>query len=483
PVKSINGKKYILVIVDDYSRFTWIRYLRSKDEAPDAIIKCIKNIQAFRSKLLLLALLNITTLLKGETALVEDARTMLVFLKASLFLWAEAINTTYYAQNRSLICFRYNKTPYKLMHYKKPNLSFLHVFGLLCYPTNDSEDLGKLNAKADIGIFVGYTPAKKAFKIYNKSTQKIMETIHVAFDELTSMDSEQFSSGPGLQVMTPATTSSGLVPNQIPQKPCNPRNRDDLDRFFQPMFDEYFNPPTIAVSTLLVAAAPRAIVTTESPVSTLIDMDAPSTSMPSTQEQEHSLIISQDKVMLIKLKWIYKVKTDKSGGILKNKASLVAQGFTQEEGIDFEESFAPVERIESIRIFVVNATNKNMKIFQMDVKTAFLNGVVDLTLFTQKAGNDLLLVQIYVDDIIFASTNTVMCNEFANLMTTKFKISMMGANVILFRTINFSKSQDGISIGRHLQQTIATRKIQLLDPKARYVKHVSGHDKTSNRGT
>ncbi|GJX93663.1 retrovirus-related pol polyprotein from transposon TNT 1-94 [Tanacetum coccineum] len=293
-----------------------------------------------------------------------------------------------------------------MMHDKKPDLSFLCVFGSLCYPTNDSEDLGKLNAKADIGIFVGDALAKKAFRIYNIRTQKIMETIHVTFDELTAMASEQFSSGPRLQSMTPATT--------IP-----------------------------------VAAALRTVDTTESPVSTSIDLDAPSISIPSTQEQEHSLIISQgfeespktphfhddplhesvhedstshgsssnvrpshtsykhlgrwtkdhpianvigdpsrsvstlqvwelvpcpDKVMLIKLKWIYKVKTDEFGRVLKNKARLVAQGFRQEEGIDFEESFASVARIEAIRIFVANAANKNMTIFQMDVKTAFLNG-------------------------------------------------------------------------------------------------------------
>ncbi|GJS90830.1 retrovirus-related pol polyprotein from transposon TNT 1-94 [Tanacetum coccineum] len=81
-----------------------------------------------------------------------------------------------------------------------------------------------------------------------------------------------------------------------------------------------------------------------------------------------------DNVFLIKLKWIYKVKTDESGGVLKNKARLVAQGFRQEEGINFEESFAPVARIESIRIFVANAAQKNMTIYQMDVKMDFLNG-------------------------------------------------------------------------------------------------------------
>ncbi|GKD37156.1 retrovirus-related pol polyprotein from transposon TNT 1-94 [Tanacetum coccineum] len=179
--------------------------------------------------------------------LVEASRTMLIFSKAPLFLWAEAINTACYTQNHSLICLRYNKTLYEPMHDKKPNLLFLCVFGSLFYPTNDSEDLGKLNAKADIGILVGYAPAKKAFRIYNRRTRKIMETIHVT-----------------------------NVPNPIPQQPCNPPNRDDWDRLFEPMFDEYFNPPPSVISPILVAVAPRAVDIADSPMSTSIDQDAPS---------------------------------------------------------------------------------------------------------------------------------------------------------------------------------------------------------------
>ncbi|GKF55908.1 retrovirus-related pol polyprotein from transposon TNT 1-94 [Tanacetum coccineum] len=169
---------------------------------------------------------------RRNRTLVEAARTMLIFSKSPLFLWAEAIKTACYTQNHSLIRLRYNKTSYELMHDKKPDLSFFHVFGSLCYPTNNSEDLGKLNTKANIGIFVGYASAKKAFRIYNRRTQKIIETIHVMFDELTAMASKQFGSGPGLQVMTPATSSSGLVLNIIPQQPCNPPKRDDYDTLF-----------------------------------------------------------------------------------------------------------------------------------------------------------------------------------------------------------------------------------------------------------
>ncbi|GKC37077.1 retrovirus-related pol polyprotein from transposon TNT 1-94, partial [Tanacetum coccineum] len=121
------------------------------------------------------------------------------------------------------------------MQDKKPDLSFFHVFGALCYPTNDNDDLGKLDAKADIGIFVGYVPTKKAFRIYNKRTHKIIETIYLTFDELTAMASEEFSSGLGLHSLTPATSSSGPVPNPVSQQPCIPPPRDDWDRLFQPI--------------------------------------------------------------------------------------------------------------------------------------------------------------------------------------------------------------------------------------------------------
>ncbi|GJR43416.1 retrovirus-related pol polyprotein from transposon TNT 1-94 [Tanacetum coccineum] len=451
------------------------------------------------------------------------------------------------------------------MQDKKPDLSFLYVFGSLCYPTNDHEDLGKFDAKADIGIFVGYAPAKKAFRIYNRRTRIISETIHVTFDELTAMASEQFSLGPGLHFMTP----------------------DDWDRLFQPMFDEYFNPPTIAGYPIQEVVALRATVLANSSVSTSIDQDAPSISIPSSQEQEHSQIISQGfeespktptfhddplnespnedstsqgsssnvrqiHTLLEHLgRWtkdhpIVNVIGDPSYSVSTRKqletdsmwcyfddflTSVEPKNFKQAmtepswidamqeeiheferlevwelvslEGINFEESFAPVARIEAIRIFVANAAHKNMTIYQMDVKTAFLNGelkeevyvsqpegfvdqdnpshvyklkkalyglkqaprawydmlssflisqqfskgAVDPTLFTRHAGNDILLVQIYVDDIIFASSNTAMCDEFANQMTNKFKMSMMG-QMSFFLGLQISQSPRGIFINQ-----------------------------------
>ncbi|GKF24308.1 retrovirus-related pol polyprotein from transposon TNT 1-94, partial [Tanacetum coccineum] len=293
-VASINGKRYILVIVDDYSRFTWVRFLKTKDEAPAAIIKCIKNIQVRLKATVRNVRTNNGTEFVNQT-LHEGYENVGITHQTSVARTPQqngVVNTSCYTQNRSLIRLRYNKTPYELMQDKKPDLSFFHVFGSLCYPTNDHEDLGKFDAKVDIGIFVGYAPAKKAFRIYNRRTRIITETIHVTFDELTEMASEQFSSGPELHYMTPATPSTGLVSNLVSQQPCVPPIRDDWDRLFQPMFDEYFNPSTIAVSPVQEAAAPRAKVLADSPVLTSIDQDAPSTSIPSSQVQEHSLIIS-----------------------------------------------------------------------------------------------------------------------------------------------------------------------------------------------
>ncbi|GJY43691.1 retrovirus-related pol polyprotein from transposon TNT 1-94 [Tanacetum coccineum] len=135
----------------------------------------------------------------------------------------KAVATACYTQNRSLIHTRHDKTPYELVHDKKSDLTFFRVFGALCYPTNDSEDFGKLQPTADIRIFVGYAPSRKGYRIYNKRTRRIMETIHVQFDELTKqMATVQLSTGPAPSFLTPGLISSGLVPNPVPAAPYVP---------------------------------------------------------------------------------------------------------------------------------------------------------------------------------------------------------------------------------------------------------------------
>ncbi|GJU56403.1 retrovirus-related pol polyprotein from transposon TNT 1-94 [Tanacetum coccineum] len=461
------------------------------------------------------------------------------------------------------------------------------------------------------------------------------------FDELTAMESEHSSSGPALHEITPATISSGLVPNPPPSTPFVPPSRTDWDMLFQPLFDELLNPPPSVdhpapevVAPIDEVAAPVPVVSTGLPSSTTVDQDAPSPSnsqtTPDTQppvipndveEDNHDIEVAHmgndpyfgipipevpsdqssssdsihtnvppdhqisehnnkwtkdhpleniigelarpvstrlqlheqalfcyydafltavepktykdaltqacwieamqeelneferlevwelvprpDKVMVITLKWIYKVKLDELGGILKNKARLVARGYRQEEGIDFEESFAPVARLEAIRIFLAFAAHMNMVVYQMDVKTAFLNGnlreevyvsqpdgfvdkdkpnhvyklkkalyglkqaprawydmlssflisqdfskgSVDPTLFIRRDGKELLLVQIYVDDIIFAASTPELCDLFSKIMCSKFKMSMMG-KISFFLGLQISQSPRGIFINQ-----------------------------------
>ncbi|GJY89388.1 retrovirus-related pol polyprotein from transposon TNT 1-94 [Tanacetum coccineum] len=327
---------------------------------------------------------------------------MLIFSKAPLFLWAEAVATACYTQNRSLIQKRHNKTPYELLHDRKPDLSYLHVFGALCYPTTDGEDLGKLKPKADMGIFVGYAPAKKAFRIYNKRTRIIIETIHVDFDELTAMAFEQFSSGPGPKLLTPrtikpvvltGTSSSTTIDQDAPSTSTSQTNQETPSLVISLSVEEandievahmdnnpyvYFPTPEpsseesssqviIPDNVHSINQPPKHINkwNKDHPIDNVIgDPSRPtykealtkSSWIEAMQEElnefEHlevwELVPCPDRAMIITLKWIYKVKLDELG----------------------------VARLEAICIFIAFTAHMNMAVYQIDVKIVFLNGIL-----------------------------------------------------------------------------------------------------------
>ncbi|GJV20119.1 retrovirus-related pol polyprotein from transposon TNT 1-94 [Tanacetum coccineum] len=365
------------------------------------------------------------------------------------------------------------------------------------------------------------------------------------------------SLGPKPILLTPGQISSGLIPNPVLVTPYVPPTDKDLEILFQPMFDEYFEthgaerpiPPAHAIHVLVVLAG--------TPFSTTIDQDAPSTSHspsssriqapilhqsvavgptiednpfaqadnisfvnvfalePSSEESSLGMLIQVNPIRLFNhydhlRKWLKDhpmdnviVKLDEYDDVLKNKAWLEAKGYRQEEGINFEESFAPIALIEAIRIFIANAANKNINIYQVDVKTAFMNGelqeevfvsqpegfedpdhpthvyhlkkalyglkqaprawyntlsrflldnkfskgVVDPTLFTWKTGKHILLVQIYIDDIIFALTGPKACDIFSKEMSLKFQMSMM-RKMSFFLGLQVSQSLRGIFINQ-----------------------------------
>ncbi|GJZ38960.1 putative ribonuclease H-like domain-containing protein [Tanacetum coccineum] len=219
-------------------------------------------------------------------------------------------------------------------------------------------------------------------------------------------------------------------------------------------------------------------------------------------------------------KWVYKNKKDERGIVIKNKARLVAQGYTQEEGIDYDEVFAPVARIEAIRLFLAYASFKDFVVYQMDVKSAFLygkieeevyvcqppgfedpdfpdrvykvekalyglhqaprawyetlstylldngfqRGKIDKTLFIKRDKGDILLVQVYVDDIIFGSTKKSLCTEFEKMMHKKFQMSSMG-ELTFFLGLQVKQKEDGIFISQDKYVTEILKKFGFSDVK------------------
>ncbi|GJS47424.1 putative ribonuclease H-like domain-containing protein [Tanacetum coccineum] len=424
---------------------------------------------------------------RRNCTLVEPARTMLIFSRAPLFLCAKAIATACYTQNCSIFHRRFDKTPYELINGRKPDMSFLHVFGALYYPKNDREDIGNLGAKGDIGFFIGYSANSCAYRVYNRKTKKIMETMNVTFDELSAMAFEQSSLKPGLQSMTSGQISSGLDLTYAPSTITTQQPTEgELDLLFEAMYDDHIGgQPSAAPRTVLAAQAPQVLQTPTATTTTADTAPTPTNSSsqatnfpntsqdvdeletqqqhvqhqpatiadnvpnamfdentfvnpfatPSTSAAESSssqyvdpsnmhtsdgdmciyaltvstmepknvkeamtdpawiesmqeellqfkrldvwvLVPPPDNIKPLTLKWLFKNKHDEENTVIRNKTRLVVRGYRQEEGIDFEESFTPVARMEAIRIFLAYAAHKSFTVFQMDVKTAFLHGTL-----------------------------------------------------------------------------------------------------------
>nr|GEZ91402.1 retrotransposon protein, putative, unclassified [Tanacetum cinerariifolium] len=466
---------------------------------------------------------------RRNRTLVEAAKTMLILSHAPLFLWAEAIATACYTQNHSIIHRRCNKIPYELIQGRKPDISYLHVFGALCYLKNDREDISKLGAKGDIGFFIGYSANSVAYRVYNRRIKKIMETMNVTSElKLT---------------YAPST----ITPQRLSER--------DLDILFEPFHNEYLGGrPSKAPRTIPAAPVLQNLQAPTASMSFQDSVPAPTNSLktlvsshnvdeqsqqhaqqqrnltpsltasaadnvpnavfegdlfvnpfatPSTELDVWELVPSLDGIKALTLKWLLKNKHDEENTVIRNKNRLVVRGYRQEEGIKFKESFAPVARMEAIRIFLAYAAHKGFTVYQVDVKTAFLHGslkedvymcqpegfidayhpshvyklkkalyglkqaprawydelstfllqnefskgIIDLTLFTRRFDDDILVVQVYVEDIIFGSTNPRYATLFSDLIKSRFEMSMMG-EMTFFLGLQVNQSPSGIFINK-----------------------------------
>ncbi|KAJ9557840.1 hypothetical protein OSB04_012454 [Centaurea solstitialis] len=533
-VQSLAGKKYILVLVDEFSRFTWVEFLRNKSQVPLFLINLLKRLQVFHGVQIKVIRSDNGTEFKNSTiedyltsvgithnfsaprtphqngvverknrTRVEAARTMLNASGLPLTFWAEVVSSACYTQNRSLVVKRYERTPYQLLYNKRPNIKLFYVFGCKCYVLNDREPIGKFDPKGDDAIFIGYAWDSVSYIVYVPKTKVVVVSTNVKFDDTFQVIQDKFTDELKIQA----------------EESPNATVAEDLERLFHDWYEDFddsnrasVNPDRASVnagraSDNVTRASAEQI---ESPSSTKINStfvlpyaikwskDHPQSQIigdPSegvkTREnvnyylfscfvskvepkkvtealaalfwveakQEELLQFERNNVwsltllpngkVAIRNKWVFRNNKDENGVVIINKARLVAQGYCQEEGIDYEETFAPVARLEAIRIFL-----------------AYLVQEVQLTSpYSKKTHDDILLVQIYVDDIIFGSTDVSMCKEFESLMQSEFEMSMMG-ELTFFLEPQVKQSSEGIFINqaKYIQDLLKKYKLSEVSP-------------------
>ncbi|GKB89386.1 retrovirus-related pol polyprotein from transposon TNT 1-94 [Tanacetum coccineum] len=434
---SVNHAKYTLVIIDEYSRYTWVYFLKKKNQAAEMIMSFIRMVENQNDiKVKQIRTDNGTEFRNFELesfcdekgisqnfsspytpeqngvaerkniTLIEAARTMLNGLLLLKNFCTEAVRIACYTQNRSIIVKRHDRTPYEIFKERIPDISYFHVFGCPVFIYNHKDHLGKFDAKADDGYFLGYLFNSKAFRVFNTRRQQIEETYHVIFDE--SIEAIRFtntSNAEGTQeqvvqnkqINQPTKESSknntetsvhitkSLVPETLQSQHASTSSYPVAqDRWSQNQYFKLVNiigDPSEGMLTRSIAAKLTAASANECLfVNILSEIEPKKVSkalnylggVDSMQEELNQFYrnkvwtlvpLPHDKIA-IGSKWVFRNKKDEHGIITKNKARPVAKGYSQEEGINSDETFAPVARMEAIRIFLAFPTYMNFIVFK-----------------------------------------------------------------------------------------------------------------------
>nr|GEV94862.1 putative ribonuclease H-like domain-containing protein [Tanacetum cinerariifolium] len=361
-VSSLSHKWYCLVVTDDFSRFTWTFFLKTKDESSGILRRFITKIENLKD------------------------------LKVKII--------------RVLVNKSHNKTPYELFNGRSPAIGFLKPFGCHVMIFNTLDNLRKFNAKGNKGYFIGYSMTSKAFRVFNKRAKRVEENLHVEFLENKAI--EKGTKDAASQEVKKDVSSLRYIalPNWVhdtllesssskPQDVCStdvPESSGNLNPTAT-----LTNPPTDQMETLTVET-PIPTVSSPVPTACFTDSQEPSSdtrliskrvanqvetpsldnilTLTNRFEDIHGVTTNSDESNGVEAD-VLKNKKDERGIVIKNKARLVAQGHTQEYGIDYDKVFAHVARIEAIRLFLAYASFMGFTVYQMDVKSAFLYGTID----------------------------------------------------------------------------------------------------------
>ncbi|GJS18251.1 retrovirus-related pol polyprotein from transposon TNT 1-94 [Tanacetum coccineum] len=418
-IRSYGGNRYTLVIVDDYSRYTWTRFLKDKTEAFDQFKIFSKKIQnqlgctivsirtdhgrEFDNEVQFGEFCNANGITHNFSAprtpqsngvverknrtLQEMSRTMLNEQSLPQKFWCNAVDTSTYILNRILIRAILGKTPYELLRGRKPTLDYFRVFGSKCFILNTKDYLTKFDPKSYEGIFLGYSQNSKAYIILNKHTRKVKESLNVTFDETpppsktSPLVDDDLDEEEAIKVTKKKNLENDIVDETL--------KIDDIANI-----KESRNHPLGYVIGNLNQRTLRSQAQNQSNFFCFISTIEPKNvnealtddSWIVAMQEELNQFIANDvwelvpqprNMTIIGTKWVFRNKLDENGIVSRNKARLVAQGYNQQEGINYDETYAPVARLESIRILLAYACSLDFKPFQMDIRSAFLNSFIN----------------------------------------------------------------------------------------------------------
>ncbi|GKE42192.1 retrovirus-related pol polyprotein from transposon TNT 1-94, partial [Tanacetum coccineum] len=452
-VESINGKKYVFVIVYDYSRYTWTHFLRSKDETPEVLIDFLRLVQ------------------RGLHAQVKIVRTDKGTKFLNKTLHAYFATEGYSTQSKAYRVF--NKTTRVIVE-------TIHV------------NFDELPQMASDHVSSDPVPQCQITTLEHDSLSPnphFLENVPQPAETVTTSNELDFLFNPMFNELLNGTTplvskSSAVTTVDAPDKRQQQHTTSSTST-------------TVVADTPLLNIQTRPEEPTQAPIVTAIE------DINQVETHKQNAQVVEDEFINIFSTPIWKNKRDEENTVICNKSRLVAKGYAQKKGIDFKESFALVARLEAVRLFIAYAAHKSFTVYQMDVKTTFLygplkeevyinqpdrfvdpyhpdkvyhlkkalyglkqaprawydelskflvskgfsKGSIDLTMFITKHGKDILLMQIYVDDIIFGSTNPKLSKMFEKLMHSKFEMSMIG-ELKFFLGILIHQSPRGIFINQ-----------------------------------
>ncbi|KAK2383145.1 putative mitochondrial protein [Trifolium repens] len=554
-VGSLGGKRYALVVVDDYSRYTWVNFIREKSDAFDDFKELCIQIQREKGSNVVRIRSDhgrefenskfnefcsteeikheysspITPQQNGiverkNRTIQESARFMLHAKNIPYHFWAEAMNTACYVHNRVTLRKGTTSTLYELWKNRKPTVKHFHIFGSKCYILADREPRRKLDPKSDEGIYLGYSTNSRTYRVYNAKTQVVMESVNVVVNNSPLKDNEGIHQGTLVIVNAEQDVEASEQPTTA--KSDEDTLEEEGEESARPQAQS--KGPSVRVQKNhpldLVIGNPEQGITTrrtndvvanscfvslfepKNVKEALTDeawIEAMQEELNQFERSEVWEVPRPEDVNVIGTKWVYKNKSDENGTVTRNKARLVAQGYTQIEGLDFDETFAPVARLESIRLLLGVACILKFKLYQMDVKSAFLNGYLqeevyveqpkgfvnpehpnyvyklkkalyglkqaprawyerltqfleeqgyrkggsDKTLFVKEERGKFIIAQIYVDDIVFGGMSDTMVQHFVKQMQSEFEMSLVG-ELTYFLGLQIKQMEDTIFISQ-----------------------------------